>query len=408
MFLWQLTTPVSSMVFVEQPGVHPRQGMRRILLAPGLFAGHLFPFLAIGEELARRGHKVFCYAEPEAARFARLAGCVHVPMPAGDARRAFMEVTSTHQLTKVLLRLAERVAPDLLRALHEGRIDAVVTDSTHLGAGLAAERSGIAWATLGTLPVELSRALGAQAAQAKIPTRTLRRRIGLPPTGQTSLAQGISPALYLLSWTPDIRLGRAPRQALHVGPLSWDAPDHAAPEWALKLERRPPPVLFTMSSCPFDFLEDSMRKFFEVSLRVIEQLKVQGIITLSGAKIRPPRRLPPNARVERFVPHSALMPRIRALVTHGGWGVVGRALTHGVPMVIVPFALDQPWNGRYVEREGIGYSLPAEELDVAALSARVQTLVAPKSPERKAAQAIGARVRRMTPARTAAEAVLSL
>ena len=382
--------------------------MRRILLAPGLFAGHLFPALAIGEELARRGHKVFCYAEPEAARFARLAGCTHVPMPAGDARREFVKVTSTHQLTKVFLRLAERVAPDLLRTLQENRIDAVVTDSTHLGAGLAAERSGLPWASLGTLPAELSPTVRTQAAQAKIPTRTLRRRLGLPATEQTSLAQGISPALYLLSWTPDIRLGRAPRQALHVGPLSWDAPDHAAPEWALQIGRRPPSVLFTMSSCPFDFLDDLMGQFFEVSLRALEQLKVQGIITLSGAKIRPPRRLPPNARVERFVPHSALMPRISALVTHGGWGVVGRALRHGVPMVIVPFALDQPWNGEYVEREGLGYSLPAEELDVASLVERVRKLVAPKSPERKMAREVAARMRRMTPARTAAAAVLAL
>ncbi|MDO9019825.1 MAG: glycosyltransferase [Deltaproteobacteria bacterium] len=54
------------------------------------------------------------------------------------------------------------------------------------------------------------------------------------------------------------------------------------------------------------------------------------------------------------LPHEWLFPRVAAAVHHGGAGTTGAALRAGVPAVVVPFAMDQPfWAGR-VAALGVG------------------------------------------------------
>lgn len=54
------------------------------------------------------------------------------------------------------------------------------------------------------------------------------------------------------------------------------------------------------------------------------------------------------------VPHDWLFPRVRAVVHHGGAGTTGAALRAGVPAIVVPFAMDQPFWGSRVEALGVG------------------------------------------------------
>jgi MGT family glycosyltransferase len=66
---------------------------------------------------------------------------------------------------------------------------------------------------------------------------------------------------------------------------------------------------------------------------------------------------PANARVEKFVPQSDLLPRTDVVVTTGGTGTVLAALSAGVPLVIVPTAWDQPENAWRVAESGAGIRL---------------------------------------------------
>ena len=50
--------------------------------------------------------------------------------------------------------------------------------------------------------------------------------------------------------------------------------------------------------------------------------------------------------VAESVPHSWLFPRMAAVVHHGGAGTTAEGLRAGVPTVITPFVLDQPFWGR--------------------------------------------------------------
>jgi len=54
--------------------------------------------------------------------------------------------------------------------------------------------------------------------------------------------------------------------------------------------------------------------------------------------------LPTNARVERYVPQTLLLPRCAAVIFHGGSGTMVSALAHGLPLVVVPLSADQPEN----------------------------------------------------------------
>src|SRR5204863_2821288 len=69
--------------------------------------------------------------------------------------------------------------------------------------------------------------------------------------------------------------------------------------------------------------------------------------------------IPENTRVERFVPHSDLLPRASVVVTTGGTGTVLATLCAGVPLVIVPTAWDQPENAWRVAEAGAGLRIAA-------------------------------------------------
>ena len=54
------------------------------------------------------------------------------------------------------------------------------------------------------------------------------------------------------------------------------------------------------------------------------------------------------------LPHDWLFPRVAAAVHHGGAGTTGAALRAGIPAVVVPFSVDQPFWGSRVAALGVG------------------------------------------------------
>jgi UDP:flavonoid glycosyltransferase YjiC (YdhE family) len=70
---------------------------------------------------------------------------------------------------------------------------------------------------------------------------------------------------------------------------------------------------------------------------------------------------PPNVRMERHVDQEAVLPRCRAVISHGGSGSVLAALAHGLPSLLLPMGADQPWSADRCEALGV-----ARVLDVIA------------------------------------------
>jgi len=93
------------------------------------------------------------------------------------------------------------------------------------------------------------------------------------------------------------------------------------------------------------------------------------------------------------VPHDWLFPRMRGVVHHGGAGTTGAALAAGVPALIVPFTMDQPFWASRVAALGVGPTpIPRRKLDVDNLTVGIERLVSDQELARHAA-ALGGRVR---------------
>ena len=90
------------------------------------------------------------------------------------------------------------------------------------------------------------------------------------------------------------------------------------------------------------------------ALKAVGRLGVRAIVTAG--------KTPPPATGERicvveFAPHGPLLAQVDAAICNGGHGVTARALSHGVPLVVVPGHGDQRENGYRVERAGAGISV---------------------------------------------------
>lgn len=69
------------------------------------------------------------------------------------------------------------------------------------------------------------------------------------------------------------------------------------------------------------------------------------------------------------VPHEWLFQRVSAIVHHGGAGTTAAALRSGVPNIVVPFGVDQPFWGSRVAALGVGPKpIPHSQLSVGNLS----------------------------------------
>jgi MGT family glycosyltransferase len=97
---------------------------------------------------------------------------------------------------------------------------------------------------------------------------------------------------------------------------------------------------------------------FDRVLRGLSQLDADVVATV-GRELDPDELAPQPAhvRLERFVPQAELLPGCDLVVTHGGSGSVLGALTHGVPLVLLPVGADQPFNAARCETLGAGIVL---------------------------------------------------
>jgi UDP:flavonoid glycosyltransferase YjiC (YdhE family) len=97
--------------------------------------------------------------------------------------------------------------------------------------------------------------------------------------------------------------------------------------------------------------------------------------------------VPPNARVESFVPFDRLLPKVDVLVTNGGYGAVHQSLSLGVPIVIAGETEDKALISARVDWTGAGISLGTQDPTKEQIGSAVRTVLA-KRRYRERAQAI--------------------
>jgi UDP:flavonoid glycosyltransferase YjiC (YdhE family) len=86
-------------------------------------------------------------------------------------------------------------------------------------------------------------------------------------------------------------------------------------------------------------------------------------------------------------PHSWLFPRMAAVVHHGGAGTTAEGLRAGLPTVIVPFILDQPFWGKRVRALGVGPEpIPRKNLTAESLARAIHSAVTQPEIRQRAAR----------------------
>jgi MGT family glycosyltransferase len=182
--------------------------------------------------------------------------------------------------------------------------------------------------------------------------RAIRARLGIPDRSVPLLESTISPYLFLQPATPAFEYPRRNLpQSLHwIGPLLPEAADQPLPAWWPELDGDRPVVLVTQGTVATD---DS--DLIRPTLQALADEPV--LVVAAGASDLAPAEVPANARVEQFVPFSALLPRVSAMVTNGGYGGVQFALANGVPLVVAGTTEEKPEIAARVDWAGAGIRL---------------------------------------------------
>jgi len=94
--------------------------------------------------------------------------------------------------------------------------------------------------------------------------------------------------------------------------------------------------------------------------------------------------LPPNVEAHRWVPFHAVLEHATVCLTHGTIGATMEAMDMGVPLVVVPHFTTEalPFAQRVVEL-GLGYELPADQLEPAHIRAIVERVAADTAVEER-------------------------
>jgi sterol 3beta-glucosyltransferase len=102
--------------------------------------------------------------------------------------------------------------------------------------------------------------------------------------------------------------------------------------------------------------------------------------------------LPDSMFMIDSTPHDWLFPRAAAAVHHGGAGTTAASLRTGIPSIVIPFLIDQPFWGKRVHDLGVGPApIPRSKLTVNKLAQAIQEAVTNTTMRQRAAE-LGAKI----------------
>jgi MGT family glycosyltransferase len=389
--------------------------MARFLIATSPAVGHFIPALQIVQRLVERGHTVWYYSndlnqakiEAVGAHFTPIKSQTRQPPDpkldkmkgiarlGGAVTYAFVEPTFGHVM-------------DCLEILKEFPADVLLTDSIFPAAQLLHEITGLPYANFGdsilfvksqavdpiglawqpsSLPLPLDRIrnrllnFGVKHVLFRDLNRAyeqVRAKLGLSRDGRPFWDTLLSPYLYIAGTVPSFEYPRSdlPKQIHFTGSFLAKPsanPNFVAPDWWRDLESERPVVHVTQGTIdnnPTDLIIPTIKAFAGQDVLVVA--------TTSGKPLDPTllENVPvlDNVRVEEFIPHAHLLPKVDFMITNGGYGAVQMALAHGIPLVLAGTTADKPEIGARVEWSGVGINLKTKTPTIEQLRRAVQTL----------------------------------
>jgi MGT family glycosyltransferase len=382
--------------------------MSRFLFVVPPLAGHTFPTVEVGRELADRGHQVAWAGHPTYIGPLLPAGATLLPVDTsiGGGTLAKLRPRPDHLRgaaafrflwQEFLLPLAHSMVPGTTAAVEDFRPDVVVVDQQTLAGALVARRRGLPWATSATTSAELTEQfatmprLGAWVRQC-IDEFQFDFDVSEPVDLRFS-------DHLVLAFTTEALVGPLeafPGHYIFVGPSIGARAGKVAFPWDW-LDPARQHVLVSLGTVN----PAAGRRFLATTVEAVAPLAdhLQVILVAPHGMIDPP---PDHVLVREFIPQLDLLPFLDAVVCHGGHNTVCETLAHGLPLVVAPIRDDQPVIARQVTDAGAGLRVHFGRVGPAELRDAVTTLLDDAS-YRAAAQRVQASFVTAGGARTAAD-----
>ncbi|WP_445192737.1 glycosyltransferase [Sphingomonas sp. Tas61C01] len=386
----------------------------RVLLTtlPGF--GHFQPIVPLAHALRRGGHVVAVATAPSFAEAVARAGLEFVPAGLDwDESRLLetlpevadepKEYQGEWLMRRIFLdRSPRQMVPDLIEVAARWRPDVIVSGTYEFGGALAAELLDLPYASC-SISFRWNRWILKNVAGR--PLARLRRSLGLPlDQGFTAFGRHLDLCFVPPSWVLTNALLRpeltqmvrrktfghgislhqrvvglralakqrllALDHRLHpehgaVGTTTHfirngDADGVAAPLPAWWHDLPPRPIVYVSLGTVFSAQYPHV---FDTILAGLRDEPLNLILTV-GRDVDPARfgPQPASVRIERFIPAeilAAMLPHVSLCINHAGFGTVIDALTHGIPLVLLPLSADQPVIAQSCLINGVAPDLPA-------------------------------------------------
>jgi rhamnosyltransferase subunit B len=419
--------------------------MGRIVLTTLGSLGDLHPYVAIALGLKARGHEaVLATAECYRQKVEALGLGFRAVRPDCDivadpvVMRRFMNFRwgTIRVLREFFLPAVRETYEDTMAAVNGGA-DLLVSHPITFATRLVAEKKGIPWASTQITPMGIFSAYdppslpgfpdlttrlhflgptfwGPLGRVAKWATRAwakpiyrLRSEIGLPTIGDNPLVDGHSPSMVLALYSKVLADKQPdwPSQTIHTGFPVYDRDGSAGlpPELARFLDDGPPPIVFTLG------VSAAMvaGRFFEQSIAAAKRLGHRAVLIVGKGDRSLPTTLPDGVVAFDYAPYSELFPKATVVVHAGGIGTSGLAMRSGRPMLVVPYAHDQPDNAARLTRLGVARTIIGHRTTPARLAAELGRLLTNPVYSHRALE-VGELIRREDGVRHACDALEAL
>lgn len=407
--------------------------------------GDLFPFLAIGQQLQRRGHRVTLAThavhqapiEQAGLAFADASGMPEPEDRAAFTARAFhpwrgprfvvhdfaaLDVAAGYEklapvcaeadlLITSTLAFAAQIHGEQLRAA--GRLcwlSAVLAPAGFLSA-FDPPATGVvsldSWLRSSPRHGRWVSRLGQRISRPwTAPVRAFRQQLGLSPQSERGdpFHRGQHAPDGVLALFSPLLGAPQPDWPAHVhvtGFARYVQPAAIDPALAVFLEQGLPPLVFTLGSTAVH----ANLGFLQQSWQAAQQLGQRAVLLTGSAQMRArlPAELPPGIHCADYAPHAALFPRASVVVHHGGIGTSAEGLFAGVPALVVPHGFDQYDNAARLKRLGAAAILPSASYRADKAATALSTLL--MDPCRSRARALAGSLDPLAGAQRAADVV---
>ncbi|MGI9586082.1 MAG: glycosyltransferase [Acidimicrobiia bacterium] len=357
------------------------------------FGGDWPPVIAVAMELHRRGHEVSVMGDAAVLEAIKDSGLVGIKWPEDLLAQRFIDdAADADDYHAIHMAWAQGVERYGATVAHQTRADVllgaligvVVTNAV-------AQKAQIPWVFINPAyyvgpnpgrPIALDQPLMAESFERSL----------LPAIAHAELVlHGTDPDFDIV---PD----DLPAHHHYVGPLLWTPPAQT-PAYVAK--DGPPWTMVALSTMPMvdeaDLANAAVAALLDHDVRIL----------LTGTNARSVLTDDINSDrvyVEPFVPHDAVMERAALFVSHGGHGGVMRAMSHGVPMVLVPFGRDQDGMAFRSERLGVAKAVPRDALSVDSVTEAINTVLTDQAIA-EASQSAAQRIATMSPATESARLI---